>query len=523
VVVAKRFYEHYRNQREQAILPPAPENMPRDEDGNEALYFFDDLCRWLFALESQQRKSFMKWLVTAHGDRTSQLAKKIHFAYVRTKLAGANIKVEVPKELKREEIFYERMVLAGQKERQHEMSQMGAKRLREAYDLPAQPGKMRELKQRMKSEDNVPAFLEEFANVDFQDSHRVSNRQTSFVNHKTSKIATSGTLPSSWNELSLSMTGTVMPPTEEALNEMVSTDSEQYMKDAFSSEGGMYAQFPFSQKEFHKYNTLLSDVEAGNRNNERAEQGFSNIGAEDDDNLQLEYSNESYEKHGGRYTYPEGYYGEKFDPKEVNFKTPFNLLDENDLLEVRKRIPGIFSDNSQLYEEYILKESRNTVAKTRGRVESFNAYILIVSPSGFIGAGFGEAPDQGMAVRAARKNAILNLRAVPRSAYPLMRNEIRCKFMKSEVIFYPSVHRNPTARPLFKRILQLLGIEFIAVKCYGSNNILHTIPAFFKCLDRLKTVEKEALQRGLVPKHLYNKMDDYMEKVGNNRGIYGWH
>jgi ribosomal protein S5 len=526
-VITKRLYEHYRNRYEQAVLPPPPENMPRDKNGNERLYFFDELCQWLFAMESPRRKAFIKWLIETKNRES--LCRKIHFAFVRTKLAAANVKVEVPRELKRERVFMERFV-RGIRGGRDFLNAMGKKRLSKAYKLSISPQEERIIREglaQFEPMEDLPAYFDEFSNLLFEDKHRRSNKQFSFLNAKKSSPKLTSTYPSTMNELSLEMTGETIAQFDHAMNVSVSTDSEQFLNKTFRAEKGMYGSFPFREDEFHKYNMLLDQVEDGTMISERTEglPSGGTIGAADDFGLELEYPDESYERHGAKLTFPEGYDGDKMDPYEINLKNPFpqHIIRPHVLHSIRKNLPGTFLDMSTRYQEFILKRSRTTVSKTRGRIESFNAYILVCSYTGFIGAGFGEAKNRRVALRTARKNAIMNLKAIPRSAFPLIRNEIRAKFMKSEVVMYPSTHRNPTANNLLKRVLSILGIESVAVKCYGNNNIINVIPAFLKCLDKLRTLEKDALQRGMLPKHIYNRTEDILERVRHNRGIYGWH
>lgn len=509
-------------------MPPAPSNMPRDVNGNEQLYFFDDLVQYLFALESPRRKSFMKWLVSVKNRES--LARKIHFAFVRTKLAAANVKVEVPKELKREQVYVDRLIRAGE-DQSELLAAFGRKRLAESMGLSISPEDARLIEQYTSPDplDEIPAYFDELSNLNFEDGHRRTNKQHSMLNAAPkSSVKQTSSFPSSWNELSLEMTGeSVLPQFDHALNNSVSTDSQQYLEKAFRAEKALYSGFNFKEDEFQKYNMFLDQVEDGTMLSDRFEGMPSGgaMGAEDEEGLSLEYPEESYERHGARGTFPEGYYGDKFDPYEIKMRDPKGkvVLAPAVLNSVRSLLPGTFIDDASAYEELVLKKKRTTVNKSRGRIESYNSYVLVVSPSGFIGAGFGEAQSALSATKAARKNAILNLRAVPRSAFPLIRSEIRAKFMKSEVCFFPSTHRNPVARPLFMHIFKTLGIEYVAVKCYGSNNIINVIPAFFKCLDKLKTLEKEAMERGMLPTHLYNRTEDMLERVRHNRGIYGWH
>lgn len=522
-VILKRYQEHLRSQNEQASLPLAPENMPRDENGNERLYFFDELAQWFFALESPRRKQFMQWLVEKK-DRVA-LARKIHLAFVRTKLAAANTKIEVPRELKRETVFMDRMIMAGEDDADL-LKAFGRKRLAESLGMSMSPEDAKLIASYTSTDqENLPVFIDELSNLDFED-HRRTNKQFSILGAKKSVPKKTSPFPSSLNALSIELTGE-LPQFDIALNENVSSDSQEFLNQAFRAEKAIYSGFNFKEDEFQKYNMFLDEVEDGTMSSERLEglPSGGGIGADDEEGLSLEYPEESYERHGARGTFPEGYYGDKFDPYEIKMVNPKKgtTLSPFALQPIRKLLPGTFIDDASGYEEYVLKRSRTTVNKSRGRIESFSSYILVVSHSGFIGAGFGEAQNAAIANKAARKNAILNLRAIPRSAFPLIRNEVRAKFMKSEVVMFPSTHRNPVGRPLFNQVLRTLGIEYVSIKCYGSNNIINVIPAFFRCLDKLKTLEKEALERGMLPTHLYNRTEDMMERVRHNRGIYGWH
>ena len=66
-------------------------------------------------------------------------------------------------------------------------------------------------------------------------------------------------------------------------------------------------------------------------------------------------------------------------------------------------------------------------------------------------------------------------------------------------------------------------MDKISIKCHGSRNILTVIPAFYKCLDEIVTLEEYANSKGLIPVYANDRYKNYLENVKRNKSRYGWY
>ncbi|EFC43017.1 Hypothetical protein NAEGRDRAFT_80176 [Naegleria gruberi] len=174
------------------------------------------------------------------------------------------------------------------------------------------------------------------------------------------------------------------------------------------------------------------------------------------------------------------------------------------------------------FEEKVLKLSRNCKMTTGGRVESYNCLYLVGSYSGLCGVGFGTAASPAVAQSKARKAAYKNIRSIDPSACIPRSHMLEAKFGACKVRIHPSTKEQPTANPILRKLCAYLGLKYCSVRLYGSRNILNVIPAFFKCVDQLRSVDRDAAMRGVMPIYLKKDFEDYLEKVRVGKGLYGW-
>ena len=125
---------------------------------------------------------------------------------------------------------------------------------------------------------------------------------------------------------------------------------------------------------------------------------------------------------------------------------------------------------------------------TGGRVESYNCLYLVGSYSGLCGVGFGAAASPAVAQAKARKAAYKNIRSIEPGACLPRSHLIEGKFGSSKIRIHPSTKEQPTANPILRKLCAYLGLKYCSVRLYGSRNILNVIPAFFQCIDQLKTL-----------------------------------
>lgn len=213
-------------------------------------------------------------------------------------------------------------------------------------------------------------------------------------------------------------------------------------------------------------------------------------------------------------------WGESLYEYDGNPAVTHPLADDVEDPEIYHGQKDAFTDVA--FEEKVLKLSRNCKMTTGGRVESYNCLYLVGSYSGLCGVGFGTAASPAVAQSKARKAAYKNVRSIDPGACIPRSHMIESKFGSSKVRIHPSTKEQPTANPILRKLCAYLGLKYCSVRLYGSRNILNVIPAFFKCVDQLRSIDRDASMRGIMPVYLKKDFDDYLEKVRVGKGLYGW-
>jgi small subunit ribosomal protein S5 len=183
----------------------------------------------------------------------------------------------------------------------------------------------------------------------------------------------------------------------------------------------------------------------------------------------------------------------------------------------------LFFLTTNRFDELLIKMSRNSTMKTKGRAQSFNSLYLVTSNRGFVGVGFGEAPTIEVANKHARLSAYRNLRAVETFHGKVINSRVEAKVGKVIVRMEPSGHGGSSGNAFLMKLCEIMGIQGMYVGVRGRKHPMNLIIAFFKCVDQLKTAQWMTSARGTTHEITDAPIKDYLTHVRGSRGMFGWY
>ena len=140
----------------------------------------------------------------------------------------------------------------------------------------------------------------------------------------------------------------------------------------------------------------------------------------------------------------------------------------------------------------------NRVAKTvkGGRVMSFTALTVVGDGNGKVGYGRGKAKEVPVAIQKAldeAKRSLVNVELNGNTIwYPI--NE---KSSATKVYMQPaSEGTGIIAGGAMRAVLELVGVQNVLAKCYGSTNPVNVVRATINALSSMESPEEVALRRG---------------------------
>ena len=140
----------------------------------------------------------------------------------------------------------------------------------------------------------------------------------------------------------------------------------------------------------------------------------------------------------------------------------------------------------------------NRVAKTvkGGRVMSFTALTVAGDGNGKVGYGRGKAKEVPIAIQKAMENARRNMVDVDLNGstiwYP-----VKAKHGSAKVYMQPaSEGTGIIAGGAMRAVLELVGVQNVLAKCYGSTNPVNVVMATINGLKAIESPERVAKRRG---------------------------
>jgi small subunit ribosomal protein S5 len=150
--------------------------------------------------------------------------------------------------------------------------------------------------------------------------------------------------------------------------------------------------------------------------------------------------------------------------------------------------------------------SLNRVAKVTkgGRTFSFSAIVVVGDGDGTVGHGLGKARDVSEAISKAVDDAKKNLIKVPifKGTIP---HEQRGKYGAGIVLIKPaSDGTGVIAGGAMRAVLEIAGVHNVLAKALGSSNPHNVVKATIDALQKLRSPQIVARQRGIDLEKVFN-------------------
>ncbi len=140
--------------------------------------------------------------------------------------------------------------------------------------------------------------------------------------------------------------------------------------------------------------------------------------------------------------------------------------------------------------------NRITKVVKGGRKMRFSALVVIGDKKGKIGIGMGKGTEVSIAIEKANVDAKRNMIEISLKDTTIP-HEVIGKFEKTKVIMMPAPKGTGIiAGGSVRSLVELVGIEDITTKLYGSNNPINCVKATLDGLRQLRTIEQIAKLRG---------------------------
>ncbi|CAL4323349.1 30S ribosomal protein S5 [Buchnera aphidicola (Pterocallis alni)] len=150
--------------------------------------------------------------------------------------------------------------------------------------------------------------------------------------------------------------------------------------------------------------------------------------------------------------------------------------------------------NSDLQEKLI---AVNRVSKTvkGGRIFSFTALTVVGNQKGKLGIGYGKSREVPSAIQKSMEQARRNMMYIEINNGTLQ-HSVKGYYTGSKIFMKPaSKGTGIVAGGAMRAVLEVLGIQNVLAKSYGSTNPINVVRATINALKNMKSIKIIALKR----------------------------
>ncbi len=157
------------------------------------------------------------------------------------------------------------------------------------------------------------------------------------------------------------------------------------------------------------------------------------------------------------------------------------------------------SDNTKSgdgYREKLVAVNRTAKVVAGGRTFGFTALVLVGDGNGLVGIGLGKAAEVPSAIQKAMLNGRKNMKRVDLNGTTI-HYEIHEKFGSTRVFMKPAAEGTGViAGGPMRAVFEVIGVENVLAKVYGSSNPINVVRATVKALVESESPEYIANKRG---------------------------
>ena len=147
-------------------------------------------------------------------------------------------------------------------------------------------------------------------------------------------------------------------------------------------------------------------------------------------------------------------------------------------------------------EEKLVQVNRVAKVVKGGRIFGFTALCVVGDGKGKVGFGRGKAKEVPIAIQKAMENARRNMVDVSLNSSTLW-YPVKAKHGAAKVFMQPAAEGTGIiAGGAMRAVLELVGVQNVLAKCYGSTNPVNVVRATINALRSMESPEEVALRRG---------------------------
>ena len=161
-------------------------------------------------------------------------------------------------------------------------------------------------------------------------------------------------------------------------------------------------------------------------------------------------------------------------------------------------------DNSEGLQEKLVQVNRVAKVVKGGRIFGFTALTVVGDGNGKVGYGRGKAREVPIAIQKAMEAARRNMIQVDLNGTTIQ-YPVKARHGASKIFMQPaSEGTGVIAGGSMRAVLEIVGIQNVLTKCYGSTNPVNVVRATFEGLKAMRAPEEIAAKRGKSVEELLN-------------------
>lgn len=147
--------------------------------------------------------------------------------------------------------------------------------------------------------------------------------------------------------------------------------------------------------------------------------------------------------------------------------------------------------------EKLIAVNRVSKVVKGGRIFSFTALTVVGDGKGRVGFGYGKAKEVPAAIQKAMEKARRNISDIKLKGNTLQ-HPIKGRHSGSKVYMQPaSEGTGIIAGGAMRAVLEVVGVQNVLAKAYGSTNPINVVRATLDALEKMNSPEQIAAKRGL--------------------------